>query len=49
MGWEINCLKSTDAARGAGIEPYPAVTIGSKGTAVETPLNVSSLSTARPC
>lgn len=42
-------LKSTEVARGAGLEPYPAARVGSKGAAEETPLNTSSFSAARPC
>lgn len=50
-GISANCLKSTDAARGAGIEPYAAgINVPKSYMAEEgTPLNTSSFSAARPC
>lgn len=42
-------LKSIETTRGTGTDPYAEGMLESKKAFEDTPLNISSFSTARPC
>lgn len=46
---QMTHLKSIETTCGAGIEPYPEGMFESNNVVEDTPFDISSFSTARPC